>query len=178
MADEQFIGRLMGQMSLAWPKYELSKATIAVYARLLMDIPAGALETGAKYLMTTATFFPSVAEWRRAAFEILSGARMTPTAFEAWQEVRQVMAEVGSYRQPNFSHPLIQKTVDAFGWRDLCVSENGEYDRSQFYKIYDTYKRRAEEDMSMLPEVRARMNDLPSAETKPGLLGGTDAIEH
>lgn len=43
------------------------------------------------------------------------------------------------------------------GWKELCLSENQEYDRAHFFKVYKSLSERAESDVKMLPQVRAML---------------------
>jgi hypothetical protein len=157
MTNANQIAKLMGIMTLAWPHYELKKESIDVYARILVDVPADKLELAAKHLMATSTFFPSISEWRKAAFDIMINKPSIPSAFEAWEIVLKEIEKTGSYREPHFDHPIVKRAVDCMGWSNLCLSEQLEYDRAHFFKIYDSLLSRAENDIRMLPDVKSGM---------------------
>lgn len=157
MSNKSTVIRLMGFMALAWPRYEIREGSSAVYYEMLKDIPDDTLETAAKHLATTCTFFPSIAEWRKAAFDILLNKPGLPSAYEAWEIVCNEIRRVGSYRQPEFDQPLVKRAVDILGWRELCLSESPEFDRAHFFKIYDSLLSRADEDNRLLPDVRQAM---------------------
>jgi len=170
-APAKRIGQTLAVMAAVWPKFELSEQTIEVYIAMLADVPVQALEMAAKHLITTSPFFPSIAEWRSAAFDLLGEA--APTAGEAWAEVMQQIEHTGNSAQPHFSHPLIQKTVTCIGWRTLCLSEQIVYERGQFCKLYDELRQRAQEKRVMLPEVRRMVEAAgdkrsPAAQMQPG----------
>lgn len=153
MSTRDEVIKIMGVMVHAYPSFELKQETIKIYTQMLSDIPAEILEASARQIMAEMKFFPSVAEWRDMAHK-LTRDTSEPNAFEAWQEVIQKIRDVGQYRKPEFSHPLIQKSVDCLGWMHLCMSESIEYDRSQFYKIYDAFSKRNDEDKKLLPAVK------------------------
>lgn len=60
------------------------------------------------------------------------------TAGEAWAEVLGQVNKVGSYGQPKFSSGAIQKSVEAIGWRQICLSETPMIERAHFLRIYET----------------------------------------
>jgi len=68
--------------------------------------------------------------------------RATLTAGEAWGEVMRQVSKVGSYNIPKFSSVVIQKCVDAIGWRNICLSEMPAVERAHFLKIYDVISER------------------------------------
>lgn len=154
MATKAEITRLMGMMALGWPRYELSEETIKVYFEILKDVPAEPLEDSAKQLMAGATFFPSISEWRNAAFDLVIKRMRVPSAYEAWEEAYNKMRRIGHGPTPEFSHPLIRRTIDCIGWNYLCMSESIEYERPHFYKVYESFLQRANEEIRMLPDVR------------------------
>ena len=158
MASKSEITRLMGMMALAWPRYELSEETIKVYYEILKDVEIEPLTDSAKQLMAAATFFPSISEWRNAAFDLVVKRLRVPSAYEAWEEAFDKMRRIGHGRTPEFSHPLIRRAIDCIGWDYLCMSESIEFERPHFYKVYDSFLSRANEEIRMLPEIRASLD--------------------
>lgn len=157
MASESDIVKLFGIMLLVFPNFKAKEGTPDIYAEMLKDIDFEALESAAKKLMSSSIFFPTIAEWRTAAFEIITNAPAIPSAYEAWEETLKQIREYGSYSDPKdigWSHPLVFRAVACMGWRDLCLSEQVEYDRAHFYKIYASLLQRAQDDVRMLPDVR------------------------
>lgn len=153
MATIEDVIKIMGVMAHAFPRYELSADSIKMYARYFQDIPKDILEAAANQIVAESTFFPSVAEWRNMALRLMQDPSAL-TAAEAWEEVISEIKRVGQYRKPEFSNPLIQKAVNCFGWITLCMSESIEYDRSQFFKVYDTFVNRERDNFKLLPDVR------------------------
>jgi hypothetical protein len=158
MALETDIAKLMGVMALAWPRYELKPETIKVYSRVLADIQVEALEAASLHIMSTSTFFPSIAEWRQAAFEIMVNKPAIPSQYEAWEMVLREIRRIGSYGQPQFQHQLVARAVEIMGWTELCMSEQIEYDRAHFFKVYASLLDRAFDDVRTLPAVREAMS--------------------
>lgn len=50
-----------------------------------------------------------------------------------------------------FPDPLVGKLVRAFGWRDLCLSENAVADRARFIPAYEQEQRREREQARLTP---------------------------
>ena len=59
-------------------------------------------------------------------------------AGEAWTEVLKQVRDVGYIGCPKFSSEAIRKSVEAIGWRMICLSENPMVERAHFLKIYET----------------------------------------
>lgn len=171
------MAKLMMVMSLTWPQAEVTPERIEVYAHYLEDIPTDALKAAADHLITTCVFFPSVAEWRSAAFDIMAAKHRIPTPFEAWAEVHEKMVHYGHTQQPEFSHPLIKKTVGVFGWYALCMSENSDYDRAHFTRAYAEFVQRAVDDMRALPSVRQFAEDRYNKALQDGIGEVTKKLE-
>ena len=162
MSTAKEVTKIMGVMAHAYPRYELSADSVKLYAQLLADIPADVLEASAKQLMVEMKFFPSIAEWREKAQYLMVGIQNIPSAFEAWGNAIAEINRCGDYtryaistRTPEYSHPLVEKAVNIIGYRNLAESENEVADRAHFFKIYESLLSRAEEELKLLPEVRA-----------------------
>ena len=155
MADLTSVTRMMGVMAAAYPGFTISAETIRVYGRMLADIPDKLLEGAGMDCMARCRFFPTIAEIREAAYSIKLLQSGAPSAFEAWGEVSRLMAEVGSYRVPEFSHPWIATAVrQVGGWTRLCQSENSVADRARFLDAYADAQRRDARQETTMPEVR------------------------
>lgn len=162
MATKEEVIKLMTLMALAYPNYEVKEQAANLYCKMLADIDPRALEAAAQQIMATSVFFPSIAEWRKAAFDLLTNKAALPTAFDAWEEVMRKIGQRMSYDEPEWSHPLIARTVKTVGFKRLCNFNLDElsYERTNFYKVYESYLSRADEDMRMLPSVRAASQEL------------------
>jgi hypothetical protein len=142
-------------------------------------------------------FAPSLGRVRAEVARINNpGLRFS--AEEAWAEVCTAVRRVGRYRFPNFSHVALTKTVAAIGWLVLCNAPDGDSTlRAQFFRIYEVYRVRAQEDEVLPPELRLSrpapppFPEIPSKSKAPprgpltgemnrimlGLLEGADAPE-
>lgn len=153
MANEREITGAIGVLTAGYPNYNMTPQTIKVYQRTLADIPADVLEAAVLHLVTTSRFFPTVAEIREAAFNIMTNARQIPSAFEAWEEA------IDHCRHSNYtgySHPLIEKAVHVIGipyWQNMLIDDEMAT-RAHFFKVYESLYNREVADMKMLPAVK------------------------
>lgn len=173
MANEKDIAGIVALIGAAYPNFNPTEHTVEVYFETLRDIPADLLKTAALKSIAEPgrKFAPSVGELRGAVGEIQRAVSGVPSSYQAWQEVMQAMLEVGSYRTPEFSHPLIAETVRVMGWKNLCLSENAVADRARFIQAYEQLAERADNDAMMLPQVRGYIEEnsgrlLPSTSIK------------
>lgn len=136
--------------------------------RCLADLAPAALEAAVLAHISTNKWFPTIAELREATLAMLPGQGI-PTATEAWGEVMHAFEMVGYYHTPEWSHPAIAKTVDAMGWQQLCLSENGMADRAHFIKLYEVYVKRVRDDSLMLPEAKRLKGELQAGDLGVGI---------
>jgi len=80
-------------------------------------------------------------------------------AGEAWAEVLQQVSKTGSYGVPKFSSEAIKKSVEAVGWRQICLSEMPGVERAHFLKIYETIALREKNKMLSDP-VKLLVSDI------------------
>ncbi len=66
------------------------------------------------------------------------------SAEEAWSEVRKAVCEIGSWGDPKFSKAAIKLSVDALGWKIICMTEDSQLGvlRAHFFRVYDSFIRR------------------------------------
>ena len=127
--------RLLAICAATFPQYPITKETVSVYAEMLADVPYDHAERGLRDLLMTTDRWPSIAAIRRKVAERMG--TLAPEKALAWAEVRAQITAVGRQGSPNFSHPVIREAVRTFGWWELCMSENLETTRAQFWRVYD-----------------------------------------
>src|SRR3990167_7053860 len=172
MATEKVIVQVMGVLAAAYPSFSLTRETIAVYQRVLSDVPDELLQHAALDCISKGRFFPSVSELRDAALSIKRIGSGNPSAFEGWEEVVRVVREKGHGFLPEFSHPWIGAAVRQIGgWQRLCMSENLVADRARFFEAFQDAERRNTESERTLPQVRELALRLASTR-RPELPGG------
>lgn len=154
--------RILKQLFAAYPQAQVSEQTVAVYLRMLRDIPPEALQVAVDQAIATSKFLPTVAELR----DTLHGLRQldTPSWGEAWEDVMSEMRRIGSYGVPQFRSRLTEQVVRSMGWKTLCASENPQTDRAQFRDMWNALAARQERTDKLLPGVRewAAQNNGPA----------------
>lgn len=173
MSDKKIL-TILGVLTAAYPNAHITPETVRVYVLTLQDIPLDLLENAALHLITTNTFFPTVAELRDASYRIMLGLHRVPTAAEAWNQIQRQRSQCLGYyiyhvqaEKPTFSHPFVEQVIHAFGCRTLIDPSSEPYIRANFIKTYDTLLDRTLADLKTLPAVRTFSEhfqpDLPTA---------------
>lgn len=157
MCNHTDIAQIIGVLSAAFPNYKTSEHTAPVLYETLKDLPSDELKAAVLHCVSQPgrAFAPSIGEIRGAVGELRKTSSGLPSSYEAWQEVlTQIRDNGGDFGKPVWSHPLVQRAVQAIGWRELRMSENQTADRARFLQCYEQLTERAERDDLMLPEVR------------------------
>lgn len=139
----------------AWTTPEQLRAARGLYHRIWRDIDGKLLEAATdQWLSTARPFHPSPGELRDLALTLVS--RDEKSADEAWIEVLEAIRRIGSYGKPQWSNDMIEHTVKAFGWTELCMTETDQmsYARDSFMKIYKAQATRRHDNNLMLPNVK------------------------
>ncbi|HOT26259.1 MAG TPA: replicative helicase loader/inhibitor [Anaerolineaceae bacterium] len=164
---------ILGVLTAAYPNARITPETVRVYVLTLQDIPLDLLENAALHLITTSTFFPTVAELRDASYRIMFGLHRVPTAAEAWNQIQRQRYQCLAYfiynvqsEKPSFSHPFVEQVIHAFGCRNLTDPTSEPYMRANFCKTYDTLLDRTLTDLKTLPVVRAFTNQNQTTESR------------
>lgn len=136
------------EMRLAFPGANANIETMKLYARKLADLDPDALVAAIDRIVNTAQpkyhgYFPSIAEIREM---VVAGGTTDGAAELAWSEVLREVRRVGwnpkgTFRdgehhdppKPTFTSPITQAAVESLTWRLICLSEQPEEVRKQFY---------------------------------------------
>ena len=156
MIDELEFGKILAVLEDMYPRYTLEPRVVKAYYAVLGDLDVDLLKAATLQIGSeNRPFFPAAGELRQCAFDLVERQSGVPTAWDAWSEVCKRIGDHGYVRVPEFSHPLIQRTVDAVGgWLTLCMSENSIADRARFAQAYETLAQRERTQFRMLPAVR------------------------
>jgi hypothetical protein len=145
---------IIRQLVSAYPNAQVTVETIAVYDRLLSDIPPGDLQTVVDQCVAECKFMPTVAELRER-YHALTRTIGRMSAGEAWGKVKAEIRRIGSWGTPTFDDPIIARVVRNMGWMELCTSESPEgVDRAQFERAYNDLIARDEQVHKLLPQAR------------------------
>lgn len=189
MATDKQWSTIWDILRKSYPEAKLTDGQIEVYMRFLGDLSPEAVLAAVAQHTSTCKWFPKVSELRELAFRATDTTPF-PTAIDAWGEVCKAISVVGCYGDPTqpygtwwhgWTHPLIERVVNAMGWQSLCASTNEMADRAHFVKFYETMAERWKSDNQTLPEVkalRARLaaQQLPPAKVTPALPPPAEAV--
>lgn len=125
---------LVACLMAAFPRQQVSRRTLDVYARLLGDLDADKAAAAVKRLAQTTRWFPTVSEIRE---EYARAQSNMPPPELAWAEVVRELGRVGPAGSPSFSCEAVGYAVRATGgWEYLCTSERNPWDRARFIDAY------------------------------------------
>ncbi len=166
MATTPEITNILKILAAAYPTFGLKTPTSELYLRLLADLPGPLLHLAALDHISRSPYFPTIAELRQAAFDLLKNQPDQPLdAHTAWVEVLAAFDRTGYKGTPVFSHPLIGESVGALDWQALCKSDNPIADRSHFVQVYQQLLDRYQIERRRLPEVREKLLALNASST-------------
>lgn len=115
---------------------------IAIYAKLLEELPVAVLSKSVKKLVLEQKFLPSVSEIVEAAQSLMGSvddsSRIKSWA-EAWGEIERAMFATPWGKTPVFSRPEITVAVNSYGWNTLQLSEADKMPtvRAQVRRMYE-----------------------------------------
>ena len=127
------------------------KPTAELWLLMLTDIPFEVAKKAVIKVLSTAKFFPTIAEIREAAVMITQP--YIPSAPEAWGQVIKAVKNYGFYRELEALEslpPSVAKTVRQIGWRDICHSEEPDVIRGQFRRAWEAQTTR-DKELAVIP---------------------------
>lgn len=136
----QETAQIMAVLGAAFPHVSMSRETIEVYHDALEDVDFAAARRAVRELLRVVDRWPSPAQIRRAAANLLG--ILAPDSGEAWADVLAEARRIGLYGEPAFRHEAIRATVSAIGWRNICTSEMPDTLRAHFLRLYDEHRKR------------------------------------
>lgn len=143
---------ILKQLFAAFPNTQVTVETLAMYDKLLGDIPPLDLQVIVDQAVSTARFLPTIGELREMHHNLRNISRISWV--DAWGNVGREMRRIGSYGVPHFDDELTTRVVRMMGWRTLCSSEQPSIDRAQFRDMYTALAARDEREQKLLPHVR------------------------
>lgn len=157
------------------------QALVKLYAMTLQDIDDQLLKAAVVNHIATEKWFPAIADIRSSALSLVSRADSTPSAYEAWQEVKIALRKFGSWRieeGENSLSPATAKAVRYFGGlKEFCLMEASDESswRMRFIDAYNGVQQREAENAMTLPaissyiEKRMELNGKSVSELMAGL---------
>jgi hypothetical protein len=160
---------VLKMLSEAYQNFELSEAKFQVWYELLGDLDFEVVKVAVETLVLQSSFVPTIADIRKKVLEIVNPL---PDASEAYLEVREAIKKYGydggSTALKHLS-PLTAEVCKRLGWRNICLSENPEAIREQFFTLYSELRDKAEKDLLVPEHVKQKMIAL---QTNHKALGG------
>jgi hypothetical protein len=145
------IAAILRQLFEAYPNNRATEGTVAMYVKLLRDIPVEELQVVTDQAISECTFLPTVAELRQRWYRLTQPQHQL-TADAAWGMVTAEIRRVGAWGSPTFDSPIVARIVANMGWRDLCASENGMADRAHFMRMFEQAQERDLANRRLLPQ--------------------------
>lgn len=143
--------QLVAMLEAAYPAAKITDETAMLYAHFLADLDPDVAKAAVARVISTSTFWPSIAELRKAAAELQD---RLPEPEEAWEEVLREANRCGDWDTPRFSHPLIERAVRAVGFRAIQYSEALGVERAHFLRVYEALRTRAMQERQLSPQAR------------------------
>lgn len=141
------------------------------WAMLLEDIEYADGAAALKRWLATSHWLPAPAQIRTIVAEAKHGRRRP--GGDAWGDVLAEVGRTGRYRNPRFADPLVARAVDAFGWVNICDSENQHADRARFVELYDRLAAAEAEDRSVASLPGVARPALPERTNQPQSLAAS-----
>jgi len=132
--------RITTLLAAAYPSWRPSEATLQLYECLLRPLPPALAERAVlEMIHSPREFAPPVGAIcsRVARLAMLPGGDAERSAEEAWGELQAAVRSHGSYRAPRFHDPVLQRSVEAMGWSELCGNPNVEATRAHFFRLFE-----------------------------------------
>ena len=135
------------------------RPTATLWEKMLSDMPYEVAEKALIRVLSTAKYFPTVAEIREAA--VINTQPQLPTAGEAYEKVLKAIRWFGSYREGEALEtldPITRKATQAIGWKSLCLSEEPDVVRGQWRKAYEAIAQR-EQTEAKIPQALQQLTN-------------------
>lgn len=125
MTDNQ-AQTLVAQLVAGFPRGDWPEVHQRVFADRIRDLEFNAAQRAAMMMLESATFPPSIAEFRKASVQQMYGGKRP--ALDAWADVTRAIRRVGALygeddKAPAFSDPIAAYVVERLGWNHLCTSD-------------------------------------------------------
>lgn len=166
MTEPQNIVEILTVLASAYPRFELSSATVRIYEQILADIPVDALRAATLDLIAESKWFPTAAEIRERAFALMTEQTAELDAYSAWAQALDFVREgrghpiISQAREWDIP-PLIEQAVrQVGGWQHLAQADNVAADRARFLESYGRALEKQEYQTRRLPQIAALADKL------------------
>jgi len=140
--------KLVAILEAAYPRQELRRDTVEIYAMFLQDLDYKLAERVIAQHIRTQKWFPAISEIREACAEMV---HQLPTTEQALAIVRDAV-RTANYSMVK-SNDLLHQAVDTVGWHKLLSSEYSEPLYRQIKEAYEKLRTRELQRLTALPKV-------------------------
>jgi len=156
--DRDVFSQILKVLAAAYPSFDgLDRENIMAYYAILGDLPREVLKAATVQYASEHKWFPTAAELRSTAFDLIDQAQGRITAEQAWGLVMKAASRVGHRREPEFPDPLVWEAIeDVGGWRHICLGPDQmiHTTRARFIDAFKSRQKRERVERAMLPQVR------------------------
>ena|SRR6185312_737239 len=149
--------KLVAVLLAAFPNSKANAQTAEIYERMILDQDYAVANAAVERLLATCRFMPTIGEIRETCLELTKGDKLN--GGEAWGQFLRLVSMHGSYRMPGVDFQIadetLAKTIEALGWKNLCLSEDQTSDRARFVDLFDK--------LATAQRKRDNANELPAA---------------
>lgn len=146
---------ILKQLFEAYPNNGATEGTVAVYYRLLSDLPVDDLQTIVDQCIIESKFLPTVAEIRER-YRSLTAPDLESTAIDQWTKVQKAARLTHlDYVTINWSNPITVKAIEAMGGlAQIGKSDKPGIERAQFLNIWKSLAEAAVGESKLTPAAR------------------------
>lgn len=112
--------KLLAILREMWPNHPWAENADKVWHLALANVPYEAVTAILPRLLQTQRYAPVPADLIALLPEVPGDDYALPNGEQAWEEIRAEIKRAGWNNKPRFSHPLIERTMRAFGWQEIC----------------------------------------------------------
>lgn len=140
--------KLVAILEAAYPRQELRRDTVEIYARFLQDLDYKVAERVIAQHIRTQKWFPAISEIREACVELVHNLPSTEKAMEIIRSAVQ-RYDYGAIRD----NDLLRQAVATVGFEKIGYSEYPEPLYKQIKEAYEKLRTRELQRLTALPKV-------------------------
>lgn len=121
-------------------RFTTSEDTMAVWARMLGDIPYDIVSQAVAALCRTSKFPPTISEIREAVAEAFDPL---PSVEDAYESARRIARDYSPYTPvPDTLHPMVARALDIVGIETMAYTHEPTVIAAQFRRVYEGLRER------------------------------------
>ncbi|MCK8824710.1 replicative helicase loader/inhibitor [Fuchsiella alkaliacetigena] len=159
---------------------EASETLIQSWLEFLEDYEHQAAKVALKkYIVENPKWPPAVGELVQEINKIHLPEEDNLLPAEAWSQLVKAIRHYGYYREQEALEsmsPLVAKTVEYMGWRELCYETNTGVLRGQFLKMYKQLQQRQQKENMLPSSLKKEIKELKGDHQKRDVLKLIDDV--